>query len=72
MTSFITGFETANFLASISKGLGFIPSTVSRTCTSQSFRKCLLTNSLYASLPVFWALQKSLKGYSQDNAAASI
>ena len=71
MTSF-PAFETADFFAFVSKDFSFVRGSVSKNCVSRSLSKGLLTNSLYASLPMFWALQKSLMASSQGDAPVKI
>ena len=71
-TTFFPDFETADFFAFVSKDLSFICGSVSKNCVSRSLSKCLRTNSLYASLPIFWALQRSLMAPSQGDAPVEI
>ena len=68
----LADFETADFFAFVSKDLSIIRGGVSKNCVSRSLSKRLLTNSLYASLPIFWALQRSFMAFSQGDAPVEI
>ena len=71
MTSF-PDFETADFFPFISKDLSFICGRVPKKCVSWYLSKRILTNSPCASLPVFWALQRSLISSSESDAPVEI
>ena len=67
VTSF-SDFETADFFVIVSKNLSFTRDSVSKKRVSRSLSKRLLTNSSYAPLLIFWALQRSLMASSKGDA----